>query len=486
MLAALSLAPPAAARPAGPPAAAAAADTPDTPDPGGIGPAPLGLDPWAQTRDPGAGIGGSVQRLAPEPTAGGGGSSPDSIARPGSATGSPPGSDGGTGSSSLDALRAAILPAPSGDPFFDVTPPGTAEAAPGTVLDHRDVTAVAAPLAGAPITRADQFVVRSTEPDGDPTRATATLLHPATPWSGEGPRPVLVNALPIDSLGTRCTPGYTLAHGLGPYSNFMDFLPPTTAIALAHGYAVLVPDHQGPEMAYADPVVAGHAILDTVRGMRQLAPEYEEAPFAVTGYSGGAIAALGAAKHLDGYAPDLADDVAGVAIGGVPADFEMLLRSMSGNAGVGLLTAAVFGLSRHNPELLALSNNLALQMATGATKDQCTIPLAAMGATLAPIEALTTGDGVLQSAPAREFYARTRMADVRVSGPLLVYQGAQEFWLPTAGTRALVGEQCALGATVEYREVLGEHGIAAVTGFQGALEWLDQRMRGVPAPSTCP
>lgn len=419
------------------------------------------------SREAGPGIGGSVQRLVPEPTIGGG---TEDIDRP----------------LTLEALRDAILPAPTGDPFFDSVPPGTAGAAPGEVLARRDVTAAAAPAAGAPIVRADQFLVRSTEPDGDPTRATATLLHPAAPWTGQGPRPVLVNALPIDSLGTRCTPGYTLAHGIGLHTNVMDVVPPTTAVALAHGYAVLVPDHQGPEMAYADPVVAGHAILDAVRGMRAVAPELAGSRVGVTGYSGGAIAALGAAKLADAYAPDLAGTVTAVAIGGVPADFELLLDSMSGNAGVGLLTAAVFGLSRHNPQLLGLANNLAWRMAVSPVKDQCTVPLAAMGGTLAPIEALATGDDALTSPSAREFFARSRMTDVPVTRPMLVYQGAQEFWVPTAGTRALVAEQCAMGATVDYREVPGEHVIAAGTGFGEAMAWLDSALRGVPPASTCP
>ena len=421
------------------------------------------------TAGPGPGLGGSVDRLVPGPELG-----PEPGPEP-----------GGTAESSREALRAAILPAPTGDPFFDAVPDGLAAAAPGDVLARRDVTAVTAPLAGAPITRAEQFVVRSTEPDGDPTRATASLLEPARPWSGEGPRPVLVNAIAIDSLGTRCTPGYTFAHGPGPHTNALDFLPPTTAVALDHGYAVLVPDHQGPEMAYADPVVAGHAILDAIRGLRTIAPEHADARVGLTGYSGGAIAALGAAKLLDSYAPDLADTMAAVSIGGVPADFEMLLDSMSGNLGVGLLTAAVFGLSRHNPELLDLSNGLAHRMAVSPLRDQCVPALAAMGATLAPIEALAVGDDALTSPTARAFYARARMADVAIRPPLYVYQGAQEFWVPTAGTRALVAEQCALGATVEYREVPGEHLVAMATGFGDSMTWLDRTLRGGAPASTC-
>ena len=68
---------------------------------------------------------------------------------------------------------------------------------------------------------------------------------------------------------------------------------------------------------------------------------------------------------------------------------------------------------------------------------------------------------------------------------LYIYQGAQEFWIPPAGTRNLFAQQCRLGANVTYREVPGEHFLATVTGFPDALTWLDNRLQGKPAPNNC-
>src|SRR5699024_6144257 len=144
-------------------------------------------------------------------------------------------------------------------------------------------------------------------------------------------RPVLVNAIAIDALGTKCTPGYTWANGPGEQSSPVSIGPPVTDDALAAGYAVLVPDHEGPEMAYADPYVAGFSILDTIRGSADVLPEIGDSPVAMTGYSGGAIALNGAVKLLDDYAPELGPRITGAALGGTPADFELLLDSMSGN-----------------------------------------------------------------------------------------------------------------------------------------------------------
>ena len=53
----------------------------------------------------------------------------------------------------------------------------------------------------------------------------------------------------------------------------------------------------------------------------------------------------------------------------------------------------------------------------------------------------------------QHIYKITQMADKKSVVPLYIYQGAQEFWIPPAGTRNLFAQQCRLGANVTYREV---------------------------------
>ncbi|TQF74904.1 cutinase family protein [Rhodococcus spelaei] len=383
-------------------------------------------------------------------------------------------------------LQAAIMPSDVGDPFFDRWPNALGDSANGDVLESRDVTGVAAPFVGAPVREVRQLKVRTTDATGNPSFATATLIVPAAAWAGPGPRPVLVNNVPIDGLGRACTPSFLLSHGLTPSANVTDFVPPTTALAAQHGYAVLIPDHEGPRMAYAEPFVAGHAVLDSIRGMRRSLPdEFGDSRIAMVGYSGGAIATHGAVKLIDSYAPELADHIAGAALGGVPADFEMLTRSMNGNLATGLFHGAVFGIARERPQILDLANNLALRVAMSPLRDHCDYTLAAAGATFMPIEAMSAVPHPLDSAVAQDIYRTTAMAGVKSGTPLYIYNGAQEFWIPAQGARNLFAEQCGLGVRAVYREVLGEHGVAAVTGFPGSVEWLDQRLRGLPAPDEC-
>ncbi|MEU7218470.1 lipase family protein [Nocardia iowensis] len=389
-------------------------------------------------------------------------------------------------SPSVVALRDASLPANIGDPMFDAWPANLAELDEGQVIEVRDVTATTAPLMLLPIQRAQLLKYRTTNAHGGPSYATATLVVPAAAWPGQGPRPVVVNNLPIDALGRGCTPGYTLAHGLNPDTSVTDFIPPTSYVAALRGYAVLIPDHEGPWMAYAEPYVAGHAVLDSIRAVRGLFPdEFGASRFGMAGYSGGAIATHGAVKLIDGYAPELADVIVGAALGGVPADYEILARSMNGNLASAVFMAAVFGIGRERPEILARMNNLAQWVATSPVKNLCGSTYGAIGVLMLPIDVAANIADPLRSDVAEEIYRVTRMADMKSATPLYIYNGEQEFWIPAEGARNLYHEQCRLGVPSVYRSVLGEHIIAGGLGYPEAMLWLDERLHGVPAPNEC-
>ncbi|QBJ96464.1 lipase [Rhodococcus sp. ABRD24] len=386
----------------------------------------------------------------------------------------------------LETLRAQMLPSPLGEPFFDEYPPGLPGMANGQVIETRYVTPVAQQFLRGPVREVRQFKVKSTDATGAPSFATATLVVPATPWAGPGARPVLVNNVPINGLGRACTPSYTLANGVNPSMNFIELLRPVTAKAEERGYAVLIPDHEGPRMAYAEPFVAGHSILDTIRGMRNLYPaEFGNSKLAMMGYSGGSIAASGAVKLIDSYAPELADDIVGAAFGGVPADFEMLGRTMNGNLAGGLFLAAVFGISRERPEILPLINSLGQQLAVSPVKDQCVGTLAFAGIPGIPAEALANVPRALNSPVAQDIYQKMKMADRKSGTPLYIYNGGQEFWIPALGARNLFEEQCGYGVRAVYRQVPGEHLLGEALGNSGAFDWIDARLRGEPAPSEC-
>lgn len=384
-----------------------------------------------------------------------------------------------------DAMRLAVMPTPTGDPIFDAWPADLGRFANGQLIETRDVTATAGVFMLIPVRQVTLLKFRTTDSAGVPSYATATLVIPAAPWQGAGSRPVVVNNLPIDALGRACTPSYTMAHGYHTQTSLTDFIPPTTQLAASRGYAVLIPDHEGPRMAYAEPYVAGHAVLDAIRATRGFLPEFGASRFGMTGYSGGAIATNGAVRLLDSYAPELSGAVVGAALGGVPADFSMLARSMNGNLASGVFAGAVFGIGRERPEILAQMNHLSAWVAMSPMKDQCVSVFALPGVTMLPLDVGANIDRPLESAVAKDIFRITKMAGMKSGAPLYVYNGAQEFWIPAEGARNLYAEQCGLGVSAVYRNVLGEHVIAAALGYPEAMSWLDQRLQGVPAPNEC-
>ena len=75
-----------------------------------------------------------------------------------------------------------------------------------------------------PLRSATLIEFHSTDAVGAPIFGTATLLVPRR--TARAPTPMLVNNLPIDSLGAACTPGYTLAHGFSIATGITDLIPP--------------------------------------------------------------------------------------------------------------------------------------------------------------------------------------------------------------------------------------------------------------------
>ncbi|NKX88224.1 lipase family protein [Nocardia coubleae] len=385
------------------------------------------------------------------------------------------------------ALWQATRATPTGDPLFDAWPADLADRRPGEIIEQRDVTATAAPFAVVPIQQAVLLKFRTTDSRGAPSFATATLLIPtAAPPSGRT-RQVVVNALPINSLGASCTPGYGLAHGAHPKFNMGDLFPPTMAWALNRGHAVLVPDHEGPLMAYAEPTVAGHAVLDAIRAVRAVRPEvFGDSRFAVGGYSGGAIAAYGAAVLQPEYAPELGDALAGVAMGGLISDYPAIAARFNGSFASGILMAAGFAVAREHPALLAQLNHLGQWVATSPIRDLCGDSNGPLGLLGLPVDVGMSPPNPLASDAIREIFTRTDLSGRTADAPLYIYHGQFDFGVPPEQGLAVARRHCAGDTQVVFRSLPTEHSLGMMAGWPGAMEWMDARLTGTPAPRECP
>ncbi|MBH0776980.1 hypothetical protein IT779_11860 [Nocardia sp. NEAU-351] len=391
------------------------------------------------------------------------------------------------GDGNYETLWRGVLPAATGDPIFDSWPADLESLAPGRIIETRDVTATTALRMAAPVARATLLKFRTTSATGAPSFGTATLIVPATAWPGPDPRPVEVNAMPINSLGAHCTPGFQMSHGLldHPNTDLPVFLP-SMWLALNKGHAVLLPDHEGPLMAYAEPNIAGHVMLDAIRATRAYQPaDFGDSRYVAIGYSGGGIAAYATAMLQDEYAPDLTGALVGVAAGGVVTNNANVAHQFNGNISSGILLTVALAVAREHPEMLSYTNHLAQWLATSPLRDICGDASGPLGIVGLPIDIAADTANTLDGPFAQAMFQRLDLSDRTSTAPLFIYHGLHDPWIPLGDAERTHRQQCARGVPSVFRVVGGEHLIGYLSGYPELSGWIDGRLRGEPAPREC-
>ena len=134
---------------------------------------------------------------------------------------------------------------------------------PGTVLRTRDVELAFLGLIPQRVT-ATQLLYRTTDMHGNAEAAATTVIVPAE-RAPEAVTPVVSYQCAIDAVSSRCFPSYALrrrAVATGAVAQF-EFL--LVAAALAEGWAVSVPDHEGRLGMWGAPYEPGYHVLDGLR-----------------------------------------------------------------------------------------------------------------------------------------------------------------------------------------------------------------------------
>lgn len=367
------------------------------------------------------------------------------------------------------------VPLPESDAFYR-QPGDLGDADPGTVLRSRavSVTGLGIPL---PVD-AWQVMYASRDAKGEPVADVATVIVPATPYAG-GDRPLLSYQTAEDSLALRCAPSYTLRTGTEKELGLI-------APALTAGWAVVVPDYEGPESQYGAGWQAGRAVLDSIRAATRFGPAGLDAstPVGMWGYSGGGLATAWASELKPTYAPEI--ELVGVSQGGVPPDLGAVARQIDGTAFSGIYFAAAVGLSRAYPEMRIddILNERGKQMLRDIG-DMCITELSASYA-FQKLSDYTTVDHPLQLQRIRAVIAENRLGQRLPDGPVYGYHAIADELIPIDEVDDLMASYCAHGvATTYYRDPVNEHISLAVTGATAAMAYLQARFAGIEARGTC-
>lgn len=373
-----------------------------------------------------------------------------------------------------------IIPAKDG--FYE-PPAGFQHARPGTVLRSRDVELAFLGLIPQKFT-ATQLLYRTTDLNGEPQATVTTVVVPSERTS-DGPLPIVSYQCAIDAVAGRCFPSYALRRGAKALGSFAQFEFLLVAAALAEGWAVSVPDHEGTSGMWGAPHEPGYHVLDGVRaalnhGPLGLSPD---APVGLWGYSGGGLASAWAAEVQDAYAPEL--NVVGAVLGSPVGDLGHTFRRLNGSIYAGLPALVVAALTHIYPELHRLIQE-------HATEDGKVV--------LARIEKMTTAHAMLRLAgrdmahmidrPLEEIllspvvqhvFDSIKLGTAAPKVPLLIVQAVHDRIISVDDIDTLTEIYTSGGASVTYhRDMLSEHLLLHPMSAPMTLRWLRDRFAGRP------
>ncbi len=371
---------------------------------------------------------------------------------------------------------------PDKDPFYQ-PPAGFEHARPGTVLRSRDVELAFLGFIPQKFT-ATQLLYRTADFKGAPQAGVTTVVIP-TERDDTAPLPIVSYQCAIDAIAGRCFPSYALRRGakaVGAVAQF-EFL--LVAAALAEGWAVSVPDHEGSTGMWGAPYEPGYHVLDGIRaainhetfGLRP------DAPIGLWGYSGGGLASAWAAEVQDSYAPEL--NVVGAVLGSPVGDLGHAFRRLNASIYAGLPALVVAALSQIYPELDRIIQEHATQegkaMLTRIQRMTTAHAMLSMaGKDMAdmidrPLEE------ILLSPEVQHVFDSIKLGTSAPKVPVLIVQAVHDRIISVDDIDTLTEIYARGGARVTYhRDMLSEHLLLHPMSAPMTLRWLRERFAGQP------
>ncbi len=372
-----------------------------------------------------------------------------------------------------------MMPAPDPDPFY-VPPPDFAARKPGDVLRVREMPW----NLYFPTSRVWQVLFRSTDSTGKPIAGNTTFVRP----NNHAPdAPLASYQHIINSLGHKCkiaTELYT-----SDLTNQIREAPGLN-LALLRGWAVALPDHLGPRMSYGAAKLGGQITLDGIRAVKQL-PEFgvTRSKVGLAGYSGGGMATAWAAALAPSYAPEL--EIVGAAAGGVPMNLSKMAQALGGQSHVafGLAAAAALGLEREYPDRINVQGQLNDQGRFLAQwiNNGCTNEIMFWGF-LRSAGQLTDNRDFMNNPEGWKVLDENSLELYQPvpKTPIYEWHSPTDALIPVDSIDNTLRRYCAAGVKVtSLLTPTPDHLSAAVLGLVPGFEWMEQRFRGVPAPSNC-
>jgi pimeloyl-ACP methyl ester carboxylesterase len=373
------------------------------------------------------------------------------------------------------AAETPALPGPFDDSFY-VPPTPLPSGEPGDIIRWRPSVALLN-LANA---NAWQVMYLSTDARGQRNAVTGTVLTPKN--VNPAGAPIVGFAVGTQGPAFKCTASKAVERGTLYDQPALDKL-------IGAGYAVAITDYEGYSPTTTPTYITGRsegpAVLDSVRAAQRLpvAGLSDDAKVAIQGYSQGGGAAMWAAEKQPGYAPEL--NLVGVAAGGVPGDLNAVAAGLDGAIGFGFLAFAAIGLDAAYPDLDLDSylNDTGRTELAKAKQEACVPELLLNYAFKKTSDFTTTNPLPTPRWQARLAENELGLGTIRV--PVFQYHAAFDEIVATPQAEALMRTYCAKGVTLTWKTYVAEHAIGIVAGLDDAFAFVQDRIAGRPATSTC-
>lgn len=382
-----------------------------------------------------------------------------------------------------EELRRGERPtSPDDDPFYRA-PEGYEHAEPGTVLRSRDVEIGFLGLISQPVT-ATQLLYRTTNLHGDAEVAVTTVLIPAQRASDVA-YPVLSYQCAIDAVASRCFPSFAMRRGAQPIGAFVQAEYLLVTAALAEGWALCVPDHEGCHGMWGAPVEPGYRILDGLRAAMRcqrldLSPS---SPVGLWGYSGGGLASAWATELCERYAPEL--NLVGAVLGSPVGDPGSVARRLNGSFFAGLAALMISALTQVFPGAQKVVDEHATDGGKALLDKLQTMTTAQAVWQLRNVDIGSfvdmTADELWDLPEVRHIFDETKLGKSRPHAPVLVIQAVHDGIISVDDVDALVAEYERMGAAVTYhRDRFCGHLLLHPLSAPMTLRWLRDRFTNQP------
>ncbi|BBZ27553.1 secretory lipase family protein [Mycolicibacterium madagascariense] len=352
---------------------------------------------------------------------------------------------------------------------------------------------------------ATRILYRSTNTHDQPVAVSGTFIEPTAPWPGPGPRPLISFAVGTHGQGDQCAPSRLIdvyLYHSRPLDVFLEYELVIIQRMIKRGWAVVMTDYIGlgtPGVhTYVVRADEGHAVLDAARAAYRL-PNTDldpRGPLALYGYSQGGGATAAAAELAPTYAPEL--PIVGTYAGAPPADLSTEFPYLDGSLAAGILGYVINAAIAAYPEDADAIHAVLTpdgEDLIAKTQNQC------LGETIANFmfrhiaRYLTIdADTAITTEPFKTIFDQQRIGRLKPTTPVLINSNRYDPLVPYGPALQLGHDWCALGANVEFNtneepplfnKLILNHGLPIIVDAHWVLDWVADRLGGVPATPNC-